>query len=134
VVTGWHKNLMLFYLSYGDMGDILDKATENLRKYADNKEEIYIFGFSRGAAIARMFAAKISIEMDVKVKFLGVFDTVSATRDSFDLNPNTYPASGIIFEAGIIGAHIEEAACLILPWSSCSISLGINGMYSPLEK
>jgi pimeloyl-ACP methyl ester carboxylesterase len=93
----------------GDMKDILDEAAKDLKKYGGTEDEIYIFGFSRGAAIARIFAAKIAR----KVKFLGVFDTVAATRGSLDLNPNTYPASGIIFEDGTMGAHIEEAAHLV---------------------
>ena len=103
----------IFAPPYGDMGDILDEAIDDLKKYTDNEVEIYIFGFSRGAAIARMFAAKIGIDMGVKVKFLGVFDTVAATRGSLDLNPNTFPASGIIFEDGTMGSHIQEAAHLV---------------------
>lgn len=99
----------MFAPPYGDTADILDEAAKDLKKYGKNEEEIYIFGFSRGAAIARTFASKIGR----KVKFLGVFDTVAATRGSLDLNPDTYPASGIIFENGTMGAHIEEAVHLV---------------------
>ena len=56
-----------------------------------------------------MFASNIG----KKVKFLGVFDTVAATRGSLDLNPETYPASGIVFENGTIGDHIEKAVHLV---------------------
>lgn len=100
----------MFAPPYGDMEDILEEANKDLSSqgYQDG-DEIYIFGFSRGAAIARMFAANIG----VKVKFLGVFDTVAATRGSLDLNPNSYPSSGIVFENGSIGKHIEKAVHLV---------------------
>ena len=94
---------------YGDMEDILDQANANLEQHYNADSEIYIFGFSRGAAIARRFAAKCS----KKIKFLGVFDTVAATRGSLDLNPDTYPSSGVVFENGSIGDHIEKAVHLV---------------------
>lgn len=99
----------LFAPPYGDMEDILAKANEDLSHHFSIDDEIYIFGFSRGAAIARMFAA----HLPYKVKFLGVFDTVAATRGSLDLNPDTYPASGIVFENGTLGQHIESAVHLV---------------------
>jgi len=100
----------MFAPPYGDMEDILDEAYSDLKKqnYQDG-DEIYIFGFSRGAAIARMFAATI----DNKVKFLGVFDTVAATRGSLDLNPSTYPASDIVFENGTLRQNIEKAVHIV---------------------
>jgi pimeloyl-ACP methyl ester carboxylesterase len=99
----------MFSPPYGDMDDILDKAKADLDANFVIGDCIYIFGFSRGAAIARMFAA----HLPYKVKFLGVFDTVAATRGSLDLNPNTYPASGIVFENGTLGAHVEKAVHLL---------------------
>lgn len=100
----------MFAPPYGDMEDILDEANNDFKKQKyQNGDEIYIFGFSRGAAIARMFAANIG----VKVKFLGVFDTVAATRGALDLNPNSYPSSGIVFENGSIGGHIDKAVHLV---------------------
>jgi pimeloyl-ACP methyl ester carboxylesterase len=99
----------MFSPPYGDMDDILDKAKADLEDNFSKGAHIYIFGFSRGAAIARMFAA----HLPYKVKFLGVFDTVAATRGSLDLNPNTYPASGIVFENGTLGAHVEKAVHLL---------------------
>lgn len=99
----------LFAPPYGDMEDILAQANDDLSNHYLAGDEIYIFGFSRGAAIARMFAA----HLPQKVKFLGVFDTVAATRGSLDLNPDTYPASGIVFENGTLGLHIEKAVHLV---------------------
>ena len=109
---GWwlkRKLNAMFAPPYGDMDDIIDEAEEDLSKHYQNGEEIYIFGFSRGAAIARMFASNLG----KNVKFLGVFDTVAATRGSLDLNPDSYPASGIVFENGTIGDHIEKAVHLV---------------------
>jgi len=99
----------LFAPPYGDMNDILDEAHTDLTANFSEGDDIYIFGFSRGAAIARMFAAQLSHT----VKFLGVFDTVAATRGSLDLNPDTFPASGIVFENGTLGSHVEKAVHLL---------------------
>ena len=99
----------LFAPPYGDMDDIIDEAQADLNAHFSQGDELYIFGFSRGAAIARMFAA----HLPHKVKFLGVFDTVAATRGSLDLNPETFPASGVVFENGTLGAHIEKAVHLL---------------------
>jgi len=89
----------------GEMDDILTEAHSDLTQHYNPGDEIYIFGFSRGAAIARMFAAHLTMP----VKFLGVFDTVAATRGSLDLNADTFPASGIVFENDILADHIERA-------------------------
>lgn len=94
----------------GDMDEILDDAKKDLVSLnAQEEDEIYIFGFSRGAAIARMFASSINR----KIKFLGVFDTVAATKGSLDLNPNTHPASGIVFENGTVSSDVEKAVHLV---------------------
>jgi hypothetical protein len=94
-----------FAPSYGEMDDILSEAHTDLNKYYTPGDKIYIFGFSRGAAIARMFAAHLAMP----IKFLGVFDTVAATRGSLDLDPDTFPASTIVFENDILAPHIERA-------------------------
>ncbi len=91
--------------SYGERDDILSEAHADLQKHYTLGGQVYIFGFSRGAAIARMFAAHLTMP----VKFLGVFDTVAATLGSLDLNPETFPASDIVFENDILALHIEKA-------------------------
>jgi len=90
---------------YWEMDDILREARADFNEHYNLGDQVYIFGFSRGAAIARMFAAHLT----QPVKFLGVFDTVAATRGSLDLNPDTFPSSGIVFENDILGPHIERA-------------------------
>ena len=97
----------------GDMEDILENAFSDLERHKDDASaEIYIFGFSRGAAIARMFASQVAKD-GRKVTFLGVFDTVAATKKSLDLNPHTYPASSVVFENGSIHENIKEAVHLV---------------------
>lgn len=93
----------------GEMADILSAAFDDLKRWYQPGDEIFILGFSRGAAIARMFAAKLAYP----VKFLGVFDTVAATKGSLDLNPETLPASGIVFENDKLAPHIEQALHLL---------------------
>ncbi len=107
----WLKQKLnaMFAPPYGDIEDILDEANKDLKQNYQEGDEVYIFGFSRGAAIARMFAANIGVD----VTFLGVFDTVAATRGSLDLNPNSYPSSGIVFEDGSIGKHIKKVVHLV---------------------
>lgn len=102
----------LIALPYMDMDYIITNATQDLEKHFQEGDEIFIFGFSRGAAIARIFAAKLGDEQK-PIKFLGVFDTVSATKDSLVLHPDTLPASAILFENGTIGEHIESAVHLV---------------------
>lgn len=107
----WFKRAFnsAFSPAYGEMKDILAEANDDLAKYYNSGDEIYIFGFSRGAAIARIFAAHLM----KPIKFLGVFDTVAATKGSLDLNPNTFPASGIVFENDILADHVEQAVHLL---------------------
>lgn len=92
------------------MEDILAEAKKDLRKY-NQGDEIYIFGFSRGAAIARIFAAKHI--GNHKVKFLGLFDTVAAIKGSLDLKRDTFPASDILFENCTLGRSVERALHLV---------------------
>lgn len=108
---GWlaKKINAMFAPPYGDLDEILESAFNDLDKNYNDGDEIFIFGFSRGAAIARMFASKVSHP----IKFVGVFDTVAATRGSLDLSPNTFPASGIVFENGTMGKHISESVHLL---------------------
>ncbi|MGB0938173.1 MAG: phospholipase effector Tle1 domain-containing protein [Colwellia sp.] len=107
----WFKRKLnaLFAPSNGDIDEIINEAQSDLNKHFETGDEIFIFGFSRGAAIARMFAA----HLPYPVKFIGVFDTVSAQTSSLDLDPQSYPSSDIVFENGSLGAHVEEALHLV---------------------
>ncbi|QBG35618.1 T6SS phospholipase effector Tle1-like catalytic domain-containing protein [Litorilituus sediminis] len=107
----WLTNLFnaLFAPSFGDLEDILSQANSDFQRNYQAGDEIYIFGFSRGAAIARIFAAKLKYP----VKFLGVFDTVAATAATLDLDADTLPVSDIVFENDVLAGHIEQAVHLV---------------------
>lgn len=107
----WFKRIInsAFAPSSGEMKDILLQASNDIKSHYRAGDEIYIFGFSRGAAIARIFAAKLGLP----IKFLGVFDTVSAKIGALDLDPKTFPSSRIVFENDILAEHIEKAVHLV---------------------
>lgn len=95
---------------------IMKKAYNDLCENYKEGDEIFIFGFSRGAAIARMLACKISDkgvkEYKTKIKFLGVWDTV-ASIGMPNLDDNTRPISDVVFENGTIANAIEYAVHLV---------------------
>lgn len=66
--------------TWGDARRILDEAAHDLRETRPTpNDRIVVFGFSRGAALARKFASVTVPEYDgLTVAFLGVFDTVGA--------------------------------------------------------
>ena len=95
---------------------ILKEAYNDLCENYKKGDQIFIFGFSRGAAIARMLASKISDEginaHKSKIKFLGVWDTV-ASFGKPNLDDNTRPISDVVFENGTIAHAIENAVHLV---------------------
>ncbi|MCH7833438.1 MAG: DUF2235 domain-containing protein [Proteobacteria bacterium] len=101
----------------------LNKAYESPKVDADGKavegtgDEIFIFGFSRGAAIARRFASVIGDYIDFPdghrpVRFLGVFDTVAAIGFP-NLDDATKPQSDVVFEDHWVSPHVVEALHLV---------------------
>ncbi len=120
---GWfnkQKN-KIFSPENEDVGKIIKKAARDLYNcYESADDEIYIFGFSRGAAIARRFSSLLKdmfVSMgkgfEPKIKFLGVFDTVAAINKPNLFNSNKKPASDVIFENHTIAPIIEEALHLV---------------------
>jgi uncharacterized protein (DUF2235 family) len=82
--------------------EILGEAYRDLAQQYKEGDSIFIFGFSRGAAIARQLAQKINdqglvldkttIARDVEITMLGVWDTVAAYKGvnlDLDENPST---------------------------------------------
>ena len=62
-----------------DVRRVLDDAHNDFRAYEEG-DRVVVFGFSRGAALARKFVSEIlddSEDESRKVAFLGVFDTVA---------------------------------------------------------
>ncbi|MCF6246856.1 MAG: DUF2235 domain-containing protein [Desulfobacula sp.] len=101
---------------------IMAEAFEDLEKIYQKNDRLYIFGFSRGAAIARLFASRLAknglqtsegmIDENPVVTFLGAFDTV-ASFGKPNLNKNTRPISDVVFEDGSISPIIRTAYHLV---------------------
>jgi uncharacterized protein (DUF2235 family) len=101
---------------------IMAEAMEDLEKIYTKNDRLYIFGFSRGAAIARLFASRLAkngiqtktgiLDRDPVVSFLGAFDTVAAFGKP-NLDKNTRPVSDVVFEDGTISPAIRTAYHLV---------------------
>lgn len=87
------------------MKTILDSALSDLRSTYGDGDEVYVVGLSRGAVLARQFAARCG----VPVKKLGVFDTVCSVFGTGDLAVGTKPDMVIPSATARIGANIESA-------------------------
>ena len=98
-----------------DVGDIINAAGADLKANYSSDDEIFIFGFSRGAAIARQFAAVINDYIEVPdgtqpVRFLGVYDTV-ASIGAPDIGDEQ--VSDVKFENNTVSTHVQEALHLL---------------------
>ena len=106
---------MAFAPENADVGRILNAAIDDLRDHHHEDCRVLVFGFSRGAALARRFAAvakkKTGIK-NLKIDFLGVFDTVASISGT-DFSPETKPASDVVFENGIMSQEVLKAVHLV---------------------
>lgn len=64
--------------------DDLDEAMERLQAVYKPGSPIYVFGFSRGGAIARIFCGRLH-KLGIPVEFLGCWDTVGSFGIPVDL-------------------------------------------------
>ncbi|MBF0143982.1 MAG: DUF2235 domain-containing protein [Magnetococcales bacterium] len=100
-----------------DVGRIITDAREDLAKVYEKDNEIFLFGFSRGAAIARRFAAVIGDGTQpelrgVKIRFMGLFDTVASIGFP-NLDRDDRPRSDVVFENNSIAPSVNEALHLL---------------------
>ena len=88
---------------FSDAQQILEEAAADLAEAYAPGDRIAVFGFSRGAALARKFATKL-LEADERrtVGFLGVFDTVAAMGGIL--------GGEVVMEEGGLHARVESAA------------------------
>ncbi|MCF6219270.1 MAG: DUF2235 domain-containing protein [Gammaproteobacteria bacterium] len=102
-----------------DVGSIIKQAVSDIYNYYEEGDELFVFGFSRGAAIARRFVSLLSSTLPAlgikppKVRFMGVFDTVAAIKHPNLFNEKIKPASDVVFENRFISPLIEEAVHLL---------------------
>ncbi len=102
-----------------DVGWIIKSAGKDLKRLYDKSkgDRIFIFGFSRGAAIARRFSSVINNYIDVAegeqpVTFLCVFDTV-ASIGAPNLSSDDKPISDVVFEDCWVSKHIQQALHIV---------------------
>ena len=99
-------------LALKDPGRIIHEALDDLNKHYQPGDNIFVFGFSRGAAIARRFATVYRKEEKTKwikanIKFMGVFDTVASIgMPDFDVDEK--PPSDVTFENRTVSPHVNE--------------------------
>ncbi len=124
--VGTYGNKLLQWFNAGlalpnmDVAKIINKASVDLEKAYNANDEVYIFGFSRGAAIARRFASVVNQNIKkinpgaplVKIKFLGVFDTV-ASIGLPNLDDDKKPVSDVAFENCTVADTVENALHMV---------------------
>lgn len=99
-----------------DVGQIIRSAVDDLvsweKNNPDTKYDLFIFGFSRGAAIARRFASVVrkfdALREPPTIRFLGVFETVASIGKP-NLDDDTRPISDVMFENGTLSPYVKEA-------------------------
>lgn len=92
--------------TFSDVQQILDEAEADLTAAYRPGDRIVVFGFSRGAALARKFAT-VLLEADARrtVAFLGVFDTVAAMGGLI--------SSDVVIEQGALHERVQRAVHVV---------------------
>ena len=98
---------------WGDARRILNEAKADLTEAEPKPEDrIVVFGFSRGAALARKFASLILQEREeLEVAFLGVFDTVAAMSGIHRKGEKI--VSDVVFESGTVDRRVKRAVHIL---------------------
>ena len=101
---------------------IMNEALRDLEKIYDKEDRLYVYGFSRGAAIARKFASLLAREgLQTKqgmpdphpvIEMLGVWDTV-ASFGAPNLDSRNRPLSDVVFENGTVSTIVRNAYHLL---------------------
>jgi len=124
VGTYGHKLHQLFNAAFAlprqDVGHIIRNAAHDLAEVFEAGDQVFIFGFSRGAAIARRFAAVVNEIVrryrpdcpEIRIRFLGVFDTVASIGFP-NLDDDRKPISDVVFENCTVAATVDEAVHMV---------------------
>lgn len=93
---------------WGDARRILNEAKRDLEDAQPKpSDRIVVFGFSRGAALARKFASMVLEGNDQReIAFLGVFDTVAA-MDGIHRRGEKI-SSDVVFEHGTVHSRVKR--------------------------
>ncbi|OMH38011.1 DUF2235 domain-containing protein [Motiliproteus sp. MSK22-1] len=111
---------ILFAPDNEDVGAIIKRGIKDLVREYKAGDEVYVFGFSRGAAIARCFAARIPTIWPAvaegappKIKFMGVFDTVASVNKPNVFKEENKPGSDVVFENHTLAPCVEKALHIV---------------------
>ena len=103
---------MLIAPTFGDAKRILEEAAADFEAHYQPGDKLVLFGYSRGAALARKFAAMLLDDhQDATVSFLGAFDTVAAMDGIHRRGEKV--SSDVVFENGTLNPRIEKAVHLL---------------------
>ena len=107
---------------FSDAKSILNDAINDLEKHHMKGSHVLVFGFSRGATLARRFATvaknRSGIE-GLKIDFLGVFDSVTAFSLLFrgiigtDFGIKKKPVSDGVLENGTMSQDVRKTVHLV---------------------
>lgn len=107
-----HVN-MAFAPTFGDARRILREAEADFRATGCQPgDKLVVFGFSRGAALARKFVSRLlDAREDREVSFLGVFDTVAAMNGVHRKGEKI--SSDVVFENGTLNDRVNRAVHIV---------------------
>ena len=98
--------------TFGDAKRILQEARADFDAHYRPGDKLALFGYSRGAALARKFAAMLLDDHpNCVVSFLGAFDTVAAMGGFHRRGEKI--SSDVVFENGTLNPRIEKAVHLL---------------------
>ena len=99
---------MLIAPTFGDAKRILEEARADFDAHYRPGDTLALFGYSRGAALARKFASSVLADReDCAVSFLGAFDTVAAMNGIHFKGDKA--SSDVVFENGTLNPRIRKA-------------------------
>jgi hypothetical protein len=95
---------------------IIGQALRDLESSYMPGDEVCLFGFSRGSAIARRFALLLSEQFAVgdapRIRFMGLFDTIAAFGAA-NLQDLDRPLSDVVFSNHTLAPLVDEALHLV---------------------
>ena len=99
--------------SWGDARRILSQAARDLEELDPSQDDrIVLFGFSRGAALARKFASQtLAKHPKAKIAFMGVFDTVAAMDGVHTRGERI--SSDVVLENGTLHQNVKRAVHIV---------------------
>ena len=100
--------------TWGDSRRILAEAMKDFNKSGyskNNGDKLVVFGFSRGAALARKFVSILLKKGNCEVDFLGVFDTVAAMNGIHRKGEEI--SSDVLFEDGSLHDNVKHAVHIV---------------------